>query len=223
MNIQLLSIVDKHFNSNLGFGNDKSTAIELLKDTIQILDEFNIDYFLISGTLLGYIRHNDFIPWDDDIDLIVDHKILDKLQEIHNKYNEKITFINKQNFLLKTCLKKKIHKINNNHFNQYLLNKDDTYNWPFIDLFLFNYTNENKNKISFFKKEWDAHNFFPIKKTTFLNINVSIPNNPEYFLKINYGDDYMTILKSSSWNHKDETSNKNMNTMTLEKYNFLRG
>ena len=65
----------KYFNSKYGFHEYKETAIQLLKDTISILDKYNINYFLISGTLLGYVRHNDLIDWDDDIDLIVDRKI----------------------------------------------------------------------------------------------------------------------------------------------------
>ena len=88
------NLIIKHFNKNVGFGEYKQTAINLLKETIQILDEFSIDYFLISGTLLGYVRHNDFIPWDDDIDLIVDKSLLDKLPEIKQKYGEmKLKFV----------------------------------------------------------------------------------------------------------------------------------
>ena len=53
-------LVNKYFNDSLGFSEHKQTAIDLLSITTKILDEFNIEYFLISGTLLGYIRHNDF-------------------------------------------------------------------------------------------------------------------------------------------------------------------
>ena len=43
--------------------------LEMLKDFNELCDRNNIDYFCWSGTGIGVLRHNGFIPWDDDIDI----------------------------------------------------------------------------------------------------------------------------------------------------------
>jgi phosphorylcholine metabolism protein LicD len=214
--MEIKDIIKKYFNTDLGFGKYKQIALDLLKQTIDILEEFEINYFIISGTLLGYVRHNDFIPWDDDIDLIVDNSIFDKLPAIMKKYNNIISIVS-AGYIIKTCFKDREIYLPYCQWPKFMLNKDDKYFFPFIDLFI--YTKENNNtQISFFNKQWNIINFFPAKKVLFNNIIVSIPAVPDYFLKINYGNTYMTILKSNHWHHKTESYCWDIKTITMDEY-----
>lgn len=49
----------------------RSIQVEVLKDVHKFCTEHKITYFLAYGTLLGAIRHKGYIPWDDDIDIIM--------------------------------------------------------------------------------------------------------------------------------------------------------
>ncbi|MCL2597335.1 MAG: LicD family protein [Paludibacter sp.] len=45
--------------------------LEMYVEIAKIFDENNIGYFINYGTLLGALRHDGFIPWDDDLDICV--------------------------------------------------------------------------------------------------------------------------------------------------------
>ena len=48
----------------------------------EVCKQHNLTFWGDGGTLLGAIRHNGFIPWDDDIDVILPRKDYNKLMEI---------------------------------------------------------------------------------------------------------------------------------------------
>ena len=53
--------------------------LELLHEFDRICDKLSIEYIAIGGTLLGAIRHDGFIPWDDDIDVALKRNDYEKL------------------------------------------------------------------------------------------------------------------------------------------------
>lgn len=45
-------------------------GVDLFKKLINICEKEKIEYYMAYGTLIGTVRHNGFIPWDDDIDIM---------------------------------------------------------------------------------------------------------------------------------------------------------
>lgn len=70
----------------------KSVELMILKDFIRICDDNDIEYYLIYGTQIGAIRHQGFIPWDDDVDVIMFRKDYEKfLKVMEENPNDKYT------------------------------------------------------------------------------------------------------------------------------------
>lgn len=51
----------------------------------EICEKYGLKYFLMYGGLLGAIRHNGFIPWDDDIDVAMPRKDYNTFMEVAPK------------------------------------------------------------------------------------------------------------------------------------------
>ena len=55
-------------------------TVHFCKNLCDIFTENNLQYFITSGTLIGYLRHKGFIPWDDDMDLGMMREDYEKLK-----------------------------------------------------------------------------------------------------------------------------------------------
>ncbi len=52
------------------------------KDIAEVLNRHGITFYGMYGTALGALRHNGFIPWDDDLDLAVYSDDLDEINKV---------------------------------------------------------------------------------------------------------------------------------------------
>ena len=75
-------------------GKLRERQLELVHAAAKLLEnlsELEISPFLYGGNLLGYVRHNGFVPWDDDIDFALMREEYEKLKEycMRNMYTDK--------------------------------------------------------------------------------------------------------------------------------------
>ena len=66
----------------------KKLEFNMLKFLREICVKNNLRFYIIGGTLLGAVRHRGFIPWDDDIDVVMPREDFEKVVEIMNNSSQ---------------------------------------------------------------------------------------------------------------------------------------
>ena len=65
-------------------------ALEAVKDIVSVCSDLGSNYHLTGGSALGVVRHQGFIPWDDDVDIDIARKdLLPFLEEFSRRFSDK--------------------------------------------------------------------------------------------------------------------------------------
>jgi hypothetical protein len=170
----------RYFRKQLPLKEKQNILRELFKVFVHFINQYNVKLCLAYGTLLGYYRNNDIIPWDDDIDVWIDKKDLFKnlpLKHTDDRYLWEINInsvkYNKENTVAARFICKKTG--------------------VFIDVF--SYYIKDKKFIDSENQQYNIDNILPFQRAIFLECYVYIPNNTEQTLIDYYKDIYYTNIR----------------------------
>ncbi|HAS37475.1 MAG TPA: hypothetical protein DCS04_02515 [Ruminococcaceae bacterium] len=134
--------------------------LKILRELDRICSKYDLKYSLSGGTLLGAIRHKDFIPWDDDIDIDLCRDDYNKLLSVlPNELGDEFEFVNYNEFGEYFCdFIPRIFYRNSKAVNSFSVDggktnfaNDDRMNRVFIELYCLHDTDSKTVKKQIFK------------------------------------------------------------------------
>lgn len=115
-------------------------GLEILIAFHEICEENQLTYVLDFGTLLGAVRHEGFIPWDDDVDVAMPREDFEKFKQLASSSLPKHMFLQTHdtdpNYY--NCIAK--IRIPSNQYIEQAMQYFDIVHGPWLDIFIYDYT-----------------------------------------------------------------------------------
>lgn len=100
-----MSAADSKYQNNTELLRKLQLAeLDILIKVTAAMEKNGLQYYLGYGTLLGAIRHQGFIPWDDDVDVFLPRPDFERFREIADQILEPPLFLNRDSMPRPICL-----------------------------------------------------------------------------------------------------------------------
>ncbi|MGN0332466.1 MAG: LicD family protein [Lachnospiraceae bacterium] len=127
--------------------------LKLLQEMDRVCKEIGVGYFICGGTMLGYMRHQGFIPWDDDVDVAMLRKDYDKfLKEAPKHLSAGVFLQTRETDPNIPYLFSKIRLDGTEYCTEYNINRD-FHKGLCLDVFPFDYVPNDLDERNVFVKE----------------------------------------------------------------------
>lgn len=115
----------------------QNISFEILKIVARVCERLSLRYFLHYGTLIGAVRHNGFIPWDDDLDIMMPRPDYDKFLLHFADYFSEYKYLKLFNHETNTDYPYMITRISDERYHIVMDNETDYGMGIFIDIYPF--------------------------------------------------------------------------------------
>lgn len=181
----------------IGFFNQRDLIIGHVRDLFKTVDKHQVRACIMFGTLLGKLRHDDFIPWDDDVDILVfdfDSFLAHCSPELEQQgYTVELDIRNGKRMGARIFREDSAR----------VPGKPDL-RFPWIGIWEHEVGKDGLIVLPPEDIRYRQEDFLPLQRTEFLGISVAMPHNPVSILETYFeSDDWMEFCQLPYRDHRN--------------------